>query len=49
MNLYFDVLNILNTQNLPEYDDDDNYKNVDELEPVGNSLLFPAFDIEAGF
>ncbi|MDH5257529.1 MAG: hypothetical protein OEX07_05960, partial [Gammaproteobacteria bacterium] len=49
MSVYFDVQNILNTQNVTEYDYGDNYENIDNPKAVSGSVLFPAFGIEAEF
>ena len=49
MSVYFDVQNILNTQNITEYDYGDNYENIDNPDEVSGGVFFPAFGIEAEF
>ena len=49
MNIYFDIQNVLNTQNITEYDYGDNYENIENPDPVSGGVLFPAFGIEAEF
>jgi hypothetical protein len=49
MNFYIDILNVLNTQNVTDYDYGDNYENIDNPQPVSSSVLFPAFGLEAQF
>jgi len=49
MNFYIDVQNVLNTKNVTGYDYGDNYENIENPEPISNTLLFPAFGIEVTF
>lgn len=49
MSVYFDLQNVLNTQNITEYDYGENYENIDDPKPVSGGVFFPAFGIEAEF